>query len=227
MSIPVFGNPKNIEEGTVYPSRGALIEDNLHRSTMKGIDGNGNDGAAAIVLSGGYEDDYDNGNEILYTGEGGNDLSTGKQVAHQSWDSPGNAGLLISFQEKLPIRVIRGYNHNSPHSPKDGYKYCGLYRIIEKPLMEFGKSGFRICRFKLRKIGTELEKVDAVSIGSIVTTSYNEDKIMKFSIGIKDSNSRQLNPDSKLAQELLGKKVGELIHLGPGYKIIKIVRAKN
>lgn len=40
------------------------------------------EGAAAIVMSGGYEDDYDIGTEILYTGEGGNDPSTGKQVAH-------------------------------------------------------------------------------------------------------------------------------------------------
>lgn len=47
-------------------------------------------------MSGGYEDDYDNGTEILYTGEGGNDISSGKQVAHQSWSSPGNAGLCIS-----------------------------------------------------------------------------------------------------------------------------------
>jgi hypothetical protein len=223
----IFGNPNNIEEGAIYPSRGALMDDDLHRSNMKGIDGNGTEGAAAIVLSGGYEDDYDNGNEILYTGEGGNNTRTGKQVAHQSWNSPGNAGLLKSYQDKLPIRVIRGYNHNSPYSPKEGYKYCGLYRIIEEPFMQIGKSGFKICRFKLRKLGTELEKVEIVAIGSIVTTSYGEGKVMLFSIGIKDSKSRELNPESKLVQELIGKKVGDKIELGPGYQITQIVQAKS
>jgi hypothetical protein len=227
MSRPIFGNPINIKEGAIYPNRGALIDDNLHRSTMKGIDGNGNYGAAAIVLSGGYEDDYDNGNEILYTGEGGNDSSSGKQVAHQSWNSPGNAGLLKSYQDNLPIRVIRGYNHNSQHSPKEGYKYCGLYQIIEEPVMQTGKSGFKICRFKLRKIGSELEKVEKVSVGSIVQTTYNGNINKQFAIGIKDSNSQSISPESKLAASFLGKKVGDIIDLGPGYKITGILKSGN
>lgn len=40
-------------------------------------------GADAIVVSGGYEDDNDDGDEIIYTGQGGNDPDSGKQVADQ------------------------------------------------------------------------------------------------------------------------------------------------
>lgn len=101
MSNITYGNLKNIKEGTILSNRYDLIEAGLHRSTVRGIDGNGTEGAAAIVMSGGYEDDYDIGTEILYTGEGGNDTSTGKQVAHQSWNSSGNAGLLISLKRDL------------------------------------------------------------------------------------------------------------------------------
>jgi len=38
------------------------------------------------VLSGGYEDDVDNGDEFLYTGSGGRDLSGNKRTALQSCD---------------------------------------------------------------------------------------------------------------------------------------------
>jgi len=38
------------------------------------------------VLSGGYEDDVDNGDVFLYTGSGGRDLSGNKRTALQSCD---------------------------------------------------------------------------------------------------------------------------------------------
>jgi hypothetical protein len=41
------------------------------------------EGADSIVLSGGYEDDEDHGDEIVYTGHGGKDQKTGKQVRDQ------------------------------------------------------------------------------------------------------------------------------------------------
>lgn len=225
MSNVIFGSPKGIEEGAIFSSRSDLIEAGLHRLRMNGIDGNGTDGAAAIVLSGGYEDDYDLGDEILYTGEGGNDSSSGKQVAHQSWNSSGNAGLLKSYSNNYPIRVIRGHNHNSKYSPKEGYKYCGVYRIIEKPTMQIGKSGFRVCRFKLRKIGTELQQTTSVEIGSIVKVKYQENSFKQFAIGIEDANSQTLNPDSRLAQKLIGRKIGDIIELGPGYEIVDIMKS--
>ena len=44
---------------------------------MAGISGAERDGADSIVVSGGYEDDEDYGNVIVYTGAGGNDPSSG------------------------------------------------------------------------------------------------------------------------------------------------------
>ncbi|MHA6281109.1 YDG/SRA domain-containing protein [Salinimicrobium sp. CAU 1759] len=222
MSSVTFGNPMGIEEGAIFNSRYDLIEAGLHRSTVKGIDGNGKDGAAAIVLSGGYEDDYDLGDEILYTGEGGNDTSTGKQVAHQSWNSPGNAGLLLSFKNNYPVRVIRGSNHNSKFSPRAGYKYDGLFNII-KADMVLGKSGFKICRYTLRKIGTEVESPGTIKKGNLVLLESSLTPEKWYAIGVDAPNAKSISLESNLAQKLLGRKVEEKIDFGPGM-IIKEVR---
>jgi len=47
----------------------------VHRPPVGGIHGRENDCAYSIVLSGGYAEDYDNGDEFLYSGSGGRDLS--------------------------------------------------------------------------------------------------------------------------------------------------------
>lgn len=63
-----------------------VSEAGVHRPHVAGIHGRENDGAFSLVLSGGYEDDVDDGDEFLYTGSGGRDLSGNKRVASQSCD---------------------------------------------------------------------------------------------------------------------------------------------
>jgi len=75
----IFGEIEGIEEGQWFKGRREMMPTSFHRSWGAGIDGNSKDGTAAIVLSGGYEDDQDLGDEIVYTGAGGNDPDTGKQ----------------------------------------------------------------------------------------------------------------------------------------------------
>ena len=114
MSRPIiFGEIKDIKEGQWIEGRKEMMPTSFHRRWGSGIDGNSKEGTSAIVLSGGYEDDLDLGDEIIYTGAGGNDPNTGKQIADQSWGNSGNAGLIKSMNEGLPVRVIRGYKHRS------------------------------------------------------------------------------------------------------------------
>lgn len=148
----IFGEIAGIDEGHWFDSRQEMMPSSFHRNWGRGIDGNAEEGTAAIVLSGGYEDDQDFGNIIIYTGEGGNDPNTKKQIKDQSWESQGNAGLRKSMDEGLPIRVIRGYMHKSELSPKEGYVYAGLYSVVEA-WQEIGKSGYKICRFRLEYSG--------------------------------------------------------------------------
>ncbi len=63
-----FGEIPGFEEGHWFEDRRAMNASNFHRHTTPGIDGNGKEGTSAIVLSGGYTDDADYGDEIIYTG---------------------------------------------------------------------------------------------------------------------------------------------------------------
>jgi putative restriction endonuclease len=122
----IFGEIPGIEEGHWFEGRKEMMPSSFHRNWGAGIDGNGSEGADAIVLSGGYEDDKDLGDEIIYTGAGGNDPNTGKQIADQTWENRGNAGLIKSMNEGLPIRVIRGHLHNHQKSFVSSYKNLRL-----------------------------------------------------------------------------------------------------
>ncbi len=77
---------------------------------------------------GGYEDDEDHGDVIVYTGYGGRDSATGKQVSDQPF-SMWNRALAYSSLNGFPVRVIRGAGHDSPYSPSTGYSYDGLYSV--------------------------------------------------------------------------------------------------
>ena len=68
----VFGEIEALKKA-IFEGRKEMMPSGFHRKWGAGIDGNAKDGVAAIVLSGGYEDDLDSGDEIIYTGAGGND----------------------------------------------------------------------------------------------------------------------------------------------------------
>jgi len=140
----MFGNIKEVNIGDVFNSRKELREVGIHAPTMAGIWG-AQEGAYSIVLSGGYEDDIDELDYILYTGQGGQDVAGGKQVSDQEF-TKGNKGLQLSCQYKLPVRVSRGFQIKN--GPISGYRYDGLYYVTKYERLK-GKRGFYICRFYL------------------------------------------------------------------------------
>jgi putative restriction endonuclease len=123
-----FGELPGVTVGTSWQSRQEASVAGVHRPTVGGISGTRAEGADSIVVSG-YEDDEDFGDEIIYTGAGGNDPNTGRQIADQSLEQPGNAGLFASQFVGLPVRVVRGANGDRNYSPATGYRYDGLYRV--------------------------------------------------------------------------------------------------
>jgi predicted restriction endonuclease len=223
MSNIHFGEVTSIKDGQKFDSRKALIEAGLHRSIQHGIDGNGNEGVAAIVVSGGYEDDRDLGDEIIYTGHGGNDPTTKKQIANQSWDAHGNKGLKVSQYKNLPVRVIRGPHSESKFAPKTGYTYGGLYQVIES-WDKIGKSGFAVCLFRLKKIDTlNNEERNSIKEGALVLLEPTGLEPKWFSIGVDAPKEVQkLSITGALAQNLIDKNVGDLINFGNGFKVLEI-----
>lgn len=148
----IFGELDGHSEGEWFDSRKTLAASGIHRPPQAGICGSGAEGAESIVLSGGYEDDIDNGDVIIYTGHGGRDPSSGAQVEDQRLDRQ-NLALAKNKALDLPVRVVRGYKHLSEYSPKTGYRYDGLYEVKDYWEAQ-GKSGFKIYHFRLVKIST-------------------------------------------------------------------------
>jgi len=153
MSEPVssrtFGHIPGVPVFTTWPSRVACAKAKVHASTQAGICGNAREGAYSIVISGGYEDDDDNGDIIMYTGAGGrNDY--GVQTEDQTFEYSYNRALQISSETKRPVRVIRGQDKSNRYTPAKGYRYDGLY-IVDEAKTERGKSGYMVCKFRLRR----------------------------------------------------------------------------
>ncbi len=152
-SIRTFGEIPGIQEGATFTSYVELNKSRIHTPTQAGIAGSQKEGADSIVISGGYEDDQDFGDEIVYTGHGGRD-GNGKQIADQTL-TRGNLALAKNEIDGLPIRVIRGAHKGNPFAPASGYRYDGLYRV-DSHWSETGKSGFKMYRFRLLKLNNAL-----------------------------------------------------------------------
>jgi putative restriction endonuclease len=61
----------------------------------------------------------------------------------------------------LPVRVTRGARHRSDYSPRTGFQYDGLYRV-DAFWSERGRSGFTIWRFRLERLGGEVNPSSVV-----------------------------------------------------------------
>ncbi|CAH0547983.1 unnamed protein product [Brassicogethes aeneus] len=165
-----YGPVPGVEVGTCWKFRLQVSEAGIHRPHVAGIHGRETDGAYSLVLSGGYEDDVDNGEEFFYTGSGGRDLSGNKRVNDQSCDQKltrMNKALALNCYAKFndkegaesadwkkgkPVRVVRNYKlaKHSKYAPKEGNRYDGIYKVL-KYYPEKGKSGFIVWRYLLRR----------------------------------------------------------------------------
>ena len=141
MSNRVFGEIDGYPEGSHFVNRITLSEARVHCPREAGISGSQYEGSDSIVLSGGYHDE-DFGTEIKYTGHGGRERGSTTHTSDQHF-TRGNKALSLNKDTGLPVRVIRGYNHQSSYSPETGYRYDGLY-LVEDYWKDIGKSGFVI-----------------------------------------------------------------------------------
>lgn len=132
-----FGEIPGFPEGTRFDSCEKRSKSGVHPATQTGISGSQSEGAESIVLSGGYEDDEDLGDEVVYTGHGGRDAATNKQVEHQTLTrgnlARGNLALAHSSNEGLPVRIVRGANLGSQYAPKSEYRYSSPSCCISAP----------------------------------------------------------------------------------------------
>jgi E3 ubiquitin-protein ligase UHRF1 len=124
-----------------------------HFPHVAGIAGQSGVGAQSVVLSGGYEDDRDEGEWFLYTGSGGRDLSgnkrTSKVQSHDQEFTNMNEALRMSCVRGLPVRVVRSYKEKrSAYAPPEEMpvRYDGCYRIL-RCWRKKGAQGKLVCRY--------------------------------------------------------------------------------
>ena len=146
-----FGTPDGVKVGDLFIDRQELHNAHVHRPLQAGISGTKAEGSDSIVVSGGYVDDQDFGDYIIYTGHGGRERGSRRQTFNQSIDAPGNAGLITSHALGLPVRVVRGAHAGNPYAPPSGYQYAGLY-LVSDWWLETGLEGFQVVRFRLDRL---------------------------------------------------------------------------
>jgi putative restriction endonuclease len=176
IAVRIFGEIEGVTVGTEFASRAELAAAGIHKPTQAGISGSTVEGADSIVVSGGYEDDEDYGDYIIYGGQAGNDPNTKHQIADAGL-SRGNLALVVSYNKGLPVRVTRGLG-----SKQRTYRYDGLY-LVERWWADRGKTGFKIYRFALRKIG---DKPISTPAGELPLPSSNQepDRVVSYTTRI-------------------------------------------
>ncbi|GLJ46575.1 hypothetical protein SUGI_0981510 [Cryptomeria japonica] len=162
----IVGNVPGVEVGDEFHYRIELMIVGLHGQSQGGIDYlNLKKGksilATSIVASGGYADN-DEGEVLIYSGQGGNRDKKGKQMEDQKLER-GNLALKNCIDAGSPVRVIRGFkdsrNSGGGRGSQDAtlsktgttYTYDGLY-LVERYWQETGTSGFSVFKFQLRRM---------------------------------------------------------------------------
>ncbi|WP_019557616.1 YDG/SRA domain-containing protein [Thiomicrorhabdus arctica] len=138
----VFGGIDGVKEGDIFQNKKDLKDRGVHHDMYKGIAGLQDEGAYSVVLAGEYTD-LDNGNEIIYTGEGGKPGKDGFVTEDQMFNS-GNKALAKNKNEGLPVRVSRKVDG-------DHFVYAGLYRVDDywQNITSLGKAFWQYRLIKL------------------------------------------------------------------------------
>ncbi|KAJ3571260.1 hypothetical protein NP233_g3872 [Leucocoprinus birnbaumii] len=111
-------------------------------------------GHILLFSMGASEDDLDLGDVIWYTGAGGQTNNYGqsaRQDADQSIDHYYNRALKVNYFTRKPVRLVRGFKNRSRWAPSKGFRYDGLYEVVEYKVTT-GKSGYQICQFKMQRL---------------------------------------------------------------------------
>ncbi|PWA61859.1 histone H3-K9 methyltransferase [Artemisia annua] len=151
------GPVKGVEVGDEFQYRVELALVGIHRPFQAGIDSvkKGRDVfAVSIVASGGYDNEIDKPDCLIYSGAGG--VTKEKTIEDQKLER-GNLALYNNIAAKLPVRVVRGYK-SSETSDSDSksklmttYIYDGLYMVNDYK-RETGPKGNLVFKFELTRI---------------------------------------------------------------------------
>lgn len=139
-----------VKIGDCWPYMICLLRDGVHGSSQGGIYGTEVSGAYSIVVLGNStyaEMDKDNGSTLFYSGSG----SLENTDPDHAKETEGTKALQTSALKKQAVRVIRGKNKGRKASPKAGFRYDGLYRVVAQKELKNRKCGAFI-QFELHRM---------------------------------------------------------------------------
>lgn len=157
-----IGHIPGIDVGYQFYSRAEMVAIGFHSHWLNGIDYIGESKGkkehekyklpitVAVVMSGQYEDDLDNADDIIYTGEGGHDLLGSKLQREDQVLVRGNLALKNNMDQSVPIRVIRGHKNADSYSGKI-YSYDGLYKVVDT-WADTGCRGHLVYKYRLERL---------------------------------------------------------------------------
>ncbi|XP_027353719.1 histone-lysine N-methyltransferase, H3 lysine-9 specific SUVH1-like [Abrus precatorius] len=150
------GAVPGVEIGDIFFLRIEMCLVGLHGQSMGGIDYmtikdelQGEPVAVSIVSSGVYDDDAEDSDVLIYSGQGENFNKKDKHVTDQKLQR-GNLALDKSSRRHNEVRVIRGLRDAMNRSAKI-YVYDGLYKIQDS-WIEKVKSGGGVFKYKFVRL---------------------------------------------------------------------------
>ncbi|KAK8949119.1 Histone-lysine N-methyltransferase, H3 lysine-9 specific SUVH6 [Platanthera zijinensis] len=162
---PIIGHVPGVEVGDEFHFRVELSIVGLHRPFQGGIDCTKKNGmllATSIVASGGYQDDMDSSDVLIYSGSGGTSVVGGDKQQRDQKLERGNLALKNSIDKQTPVRVIHGFkekgseSHDARAKIISTFTYDGLYHV-ESYWQEMGSHGFSVFKFQLRRLANQPE----------------------------------------------------------------------
>ncbi|TVU24195.1 hypothetical protein EJB05_26607, partial [Eragrostis curvula] len=172
----IIGHIPGVLVGDAFLYRAELCVVGLHTALQAGISyisgsvvSEGHHISTSIVSSGGYLDDEDTGDVLVYTGSGGRLDHHADQLLEG-----GNLALHNSHLYGIEVRVIRGHTCDAVRN-RNVYVYDGLYTVVSSDFC-IGKSGHEVCKFKLLRLPGQDD------LGS---ESWNTAKLLKHAIDSK------------------------------------------
>ncbi|KAI7156176.1 hypothetical protein KC349_g6445 [Hortaea werneckii] len=147
VSCDHHGN-ESIVNGQWWPLQLCLLRDGAHGQSQQGIHGKKGHGAFSCVIAGGLAPDnqpypnIDEGNTVYYCGTDSNDGSV----------TEGTSRLIESKESGKPIRLIRSHNLKNEYAPEKGFRYDGLYKIVDFETLDPPNSKRQRHRFKMVRV---------------------------------------------------------------------------
>ncbi|TXG49032.1 hypothetical protein EZV62_024907 [Acer yangbiense] len=152
--------------------------------------------AATMLLSGEYEDSVDDLLEVVYTGQGGNDLVFNyRQVKDQDMRL-GNLALKHNMDHNVPVNVIRRQDCAHSYTGKV-YTYDGLYKVVkcwaDKDVSEFTVFKYHLKRLLQRsKLASKDQSLKLVGFTYIKCVKVAENVILPQSTADHGCNCKRI-----------------------------------